>query len=86
MPSGQPETHEDFEAAAKTIWDGLPEQFRAVLGNVTVYVADFAARDCRSKANRLLQVCPTGSFSTVSQSSVTPTRTARHWTALSATC
>ncbi len=42
MPSGQPETQEDFEAAAKTIWDGLPEQFRAVLGNVTVYVADFA--------------------------------------------
>ena len=42
MPSGQPETQEDFEAAAQTIWDSLPEPFRAVLGNVTVYVADFA--------------------------------------------
>jgi predicted Zn-dependent protease with MMP-like domain len=42
MPSGQPETHEDFVAAAQTIWDSLPEPFRAVLGNVTVYVADFA--------------------------------------------
>jgi predicted Zn-dependent protease with MMP-like domain len=28
--------------AAQAIWDGLPEQFRAVLGNVTVHVADFA--------------------------------------------
>ena len=42
MPSDQPKTHEDFEAAAQTIWDGLPEQFRAVLRNVTVDVADFA--------------------------------------------
>ncbi len=42
IPSGQPGTHEDFEAAAQAIWDGLPEQFRAVLGNVTVRVADFA--------------------------------------------
>jgi predicted Zn-dependent protease with MMP-like domain len=42
MPSDQPETHEDFEAAAQTIWDGLSERFRAVLGNVTVHVADFA--------------------------------------------
>ncbi len=42
MPSRRPETHEDFEAAAQVIWDGLPEQFRAALGNVTVQVADFA--------------------------------------------
>jgi predicted Zn-dependent protease with MMP-like domain len=42
MPSDQPGTHEDFEAAAQTIWDGLPEQFRALLCNVTVDVADFA--------------------------------------------
>ena len=42
MPSGRPGTHEDFEVAAQAIWDGLPEQFRAVLGNVTVRVADFA--------------------------------------------
>jgi predicted Zn-dependent protease with MMP-like domain len=42
MPSGQSGTREDFEAAAQAIWDGLPEQFRAVLSNVTVHVADFA--------------------------------------------
>ena len=42
MSSG---THEDFEVAAEAIWDGLPEQFRAVLGNVTVHVADFAGAE-----------------------------------------
>jgi predicted Zn-dependent protease with MMP-like domain len=42
MPSSQPWTHEEFEAAAQAVWDGLPEQFRAALGNVTVRVADFA--------------------------------------------
>jgi hypothetical protein len=42
MPSDQPGTQEDFELAAWAIWDGLPEQFRAALGNVTVHVADFA--------------------------------------------
>jgi len=45
MLSGQPGTHEDFELAAQAIWDGLPEQFRAMLGNVTVQVADFADRE-----------------------------------------
>jgi len=45
MPSAQPERHEDFEVAAQAIWDGLPEQFRAMLGNVTVQVADFADRE-----------------------------------------
>ncbi len=42
MPSRQPETHQDFEAAAQAVWDGLPEQFRTALGNVTVQVANFA--------------------------------------------
>ncbi|ADP70122.1 protein of unknown function DUF1025 [Rhodomicrobium vannielii ATCC 17100] len=42
MPSGEPRTHEDFEVAARAIWRDLPEQFRAVLGDVTVEVADFA--------------------------------------------
>jgi predicted Zn-dependent protease with MMP-like domain len=42
MPSRQTGTHEDFEAAAQAVWDGLPEDFRAALGNVTVQVADFA--------------------------------------------
>jgi predicted Zn-dependent protease with MMP-like domain len=41
MFSNQPGTQEHLELAAQAIWDGLPEQFRAVLGNVTV-VADFA--------------------------------------------
>ena len=39
MPSG---THEYFEMAAQATWNGLPEQFRAALGNVTVHVTDFA--------------------------------------------
>ncbi len=39
MPS---ETHEELEVAAQAVWDGLPEQFRAALGNVSVHVADFA--------------------------------------------
>jgi predicted Zn-dependent protease with MMP-like domain len=42
MPSSQPGTHADFEAAAQAVWDGLPEQFRAALGNVAVHVTDFA--------------------------------------------
>lgn len=42
MLSSRQWTHEEFEAAAQAIWDGLPEQFRAALGNVSVQVADFA--------------------------------------------
>ncbi len=42
MPSGQTWTHEDFEAAAQAVWNGLPKQFRNALGNVSVHVADFA--------------------------------------------
>ena len=42
MPSAQSGTQEDFEAAARAVLDGLPEQFRAELGNVTVQVVDFA--------------------------------------------
>ena len=53
MPSGQSGTREDFEAAAQAIWDGLPEQFRAVLSNVTVHVADFAdAETLKAMAHR----------------------------------
>ena len=51
MPSGQPGTHEDFEVVAQAIWDGLPEQFRAVLGNVTVRVADFADAETLKAVN-----------------------------------
>ena len=42
MPSTQPRTQEEFEAAAQAVWDGLPEPFRQALANVTVHVADFA--------------------------------------------
>ena len=42
MPSGQPKTHEDFEAAAQAIWEDLPEPFRKALENVTLRIADFA--------------------------------------------
>ena len=93
--------------AGQAIWDGLPKQFRAALGNVTVHVADFADAETLkamhiSDPYDLLglyhgvglpfksvwdpEVCPTGSFSTASLSSVTPTETASQWTASSATC
>jgi predicted Zn-dependent protease with MMP-like domain len=42
MLSGQPWTPAIFEAAAQAILDGLPEQFRAALGNLAIDVADFA--------------------------------------------
>jgi len=42
MVTLQPPTREDFEVAAQAVWDSLPEQFRKVLGNVSVQVADFA--------------------------------------------
>ncbi len=42
MPSTQPKIEEEFQATAQEIWDSLPEEFRAELGNVTVHVADFA--------------------------------------------
>ncbi len=35
-------THEEFEATAQAVWDGLPEQFRKALDNVALRVADFA--------------------------------------------
>jgi predicted Zn-dependent protease with MMP-like domain len=42
MVPGGPRTSRDFEAAAQAVWDGLPEQFRAALGNVAIQVTDFA--------------------------------------------
>jgi predicted Zn-dependent protease with MMP-like domain len=42
MFSAQRWTQEDFEAAAQAIWDGLPAEFRAALGNVTVRIDEFA--------------------------------------------
>jgi predicted Zn-dependent protease with MMP-like domain len=45
MLTGQLWTPAIFEAAAQAILDGLPEQFRAALGNLTIDVADFADAD-----------------------------------------
>jgi predicted Zn-dependent protease with MMP-like domain len=42
LPSAEPGTQEDFEAAAQATWEGLPAQFRAAMGNVTIDVVDFA--------------------------------------------
>lgn len=42
MLQSQPETHEDFETAAQEIWDDLPEEFRRVVGNLSIQIADFA--------------------------------------------
>jgi predicted Zn-dependent protease with MMP-like domain len=40
--ASQPSTLEEFEIAARAIWEGLPEQFREGLDNVTLSVANFA--------------------------------------------
>ncbi len=45
MASAQPGTQEDFETVAQEVLDGLPEQFRTELGNVTIQVVDFADAD-----------------------------------------
>jgi predicted Zn-dependent protease with MMP-like domain len=42
MLSLQPETHEEFETAAQEVRDGLPEEFRRVVGNLSIQIADFA--------------------------------------------
>jgi predicted Zn-dependent protease with MMP-like domain len=42
MPLAEPRTAQEFETAAQAVWNGLPEQFRHALGNVTVQVIDFA--------------------------------------------
>jgi len=38
----QPETQEDFETVAQEVWEGLPEEFRKVVGNLSMQIADFA--------------------------------------------
>lgn len=45
MSSLQPEPHDEFETVACNVWDSLPEQFRAVAGNLAIRVEDFASRD-----------------------------------------
>jgi predicted Zn-dependent protease with MMP-like domain len=38
----QPETQEDFESVAQEVWDALPEEFRKVVGNLSIQIVDFA--------------------------------------------
>jgi predicted Zn-dependent protease with MMP-like domain len=45
MFAHQPQTLDDFEAAAQAVWDGLPGEFREVVGNLSIQIADFAGND-----------------------------------------
>lgn len=42
MQLGQPRTEEEFEDAAQRVWDTLPEEFRTVVGNLSIQIHDFA--------------------------------------------
>jgi predicted Zn-dependent protease with MMP-like domain len=44
MQSRQPRTTDEFEDAAQAVWDNLPEEFRAVVGNLSIQIHDFASR------------------------------------------
>lgn len=45
MLMSQPRTQEEFEAAAKAVWESLPGQFRKALDNVSIDVVDFAGAE-----------------------------------------
>ncbi len=45
MQAKQPETLEEFETTAQAAWDGLPSEFREVVGNLSIQIADFAGTD-----------------------------------------
>ena len=40
-----PPSEDDFLALAETAWEGLPEPFRRMCGNVVIQVTDFAPRE-----------------------------------------
>lgn len=44
MQPMQPRTAEEFEDAAQAAWDSLPNEFRAVAGNLSIQIHDFASR------------------------------------------
>ncbi len=46
--TSQPQSLEDFEAVAQTVWDGLPNEFREVVGNLAIQIEDFARQDTLS--------------------------------------
>jgi predicted Zn-dependent protease with MMP-like domain len=43
MSAEQPRTQEEFEIAAQEVWDGLPAEFREVVGNLAIRIDDFAS-------------------------------------------
>lgn len=45
MSAQGPRSHEDFERAAQEVWDGLPEPFRQIVGNLAIQIEDFASRE-----------------------------------------
>ena len=45
MLSEQPRSTHEFEQAAQQVWDGLPEGFRQVTGNLSIQIVDFASAD-----------------------------------------
>lgn len=44
MPSREPQTQAEFETVASEAWDGLPKEFREVVGNLSIQIVDFADR------------------------------------------
>ncbi len=45
MFASQPQSLEEFEAVAQSVWDNLPRQFRGIAGNLSIQIEDFASRD-----------------------------------------
>jgi len=45
MMNRQPETLDEFEIVATQVWESLPEEFRAAVGNIAIQIVDFADRE-----------------------------------------
>jgi predicted Zn-dependent protease with MMP-like domain len=43
--ASQPRSQEDFEAVSRQVWESLPEEFRAAVGNIAIQIVDFASRE-----------------------------------------
>jgi predicted Zn-dependent protease with MMP-like domain len=44
MSAEDPRTQEEFEQVAQEVWDGLPGEFRDIVGNLSIRIEDFAGR------------------------------------------
>ncbi|MGB0083993.1 MAG: metallopeptidase family protein [Rhodomicrobiaceae bacterium] len=44
MSVREPRSEEEFEIAAQEVWDGLPQQFREIVGNLSIQIQDFAGQ------------------------------------------